>query len=109
LAAVWIGAAIAAGHGLYGIVYRTLNVAGVVDVDGAAFDAARHGWVLWDLFLFEPWFLIEGVLFGALTGGDGGCRGPATLDHRRGCRRDGGHHDRDAGAAGGLRYSVRRR
>ena len=27
------------------------------------FDASRHGWVIWDLLVFEPWFLIEGVLF----------------------------------------------
>ena len=57
------GAAIAAGHGVYGIVYRSLTVAGVVDVDGQSFDASRHGWVVWDLLVFEPWFLIEGLLF----------------------------------------------
>jgi hypothetical protein len=57
------GAAIAAGHGLYGIIYRVLTVAGVVEVDGRPFDATLHGRVLWDLFVFEPWFLIEGLLF----------------------------------------------
>ena len=25
----------------------------------------RHEWVLWDLCVVEPWFLIEGVLFAA--------------------------------------------
>ena len=57
------GAAIAAGHGVYGIVYRSLTVAGVVAVGGQSFDASRHGWVVWDLVVFEPWFLIEGLLF----------------------------------------------
>jgi hypothetical protein len=58
-----LGAAIATAHGLYGIVYRFLTLAGVVDIDGQAFDASRHGWVLWDLLVFEPWFLVEGLLF----------------------------------------------
>ena len=58
------GCAIAASHGVYGIVSRALQVAGVVQVDGQPFDAGRHPWVLWDLLVFEPWFLIEGVLFG---------------------------------------------
>lgn len=58
-----VGAAIAAGHGLYGIVYRSLTVAGMIDIDGRSFDAARQGWVVWDLLVFEPWFLIEGLLF----------------------------------------------
>ena len=57
------GAAIAGSHGAFGIIYRALNVAGLSYIDGTAFDASRHEWVLWDLFVFEPWFLIEGVLF----------------------------------------------
>jgi len=56
------GSAIAAAHGLYGIVYRSVTVAGAIDVDGQSFDASRHGWVIWDLLVFEPWFLIEGLL-----------------------------------------------
>lgn len=63
LAACLAGAAIAGSHGAFGIAYRALNVAGVTDIDGSAFDASEHEWVLWDLFVFEPWFLIEGVLF----------------------------------------------
>jgi hypothetical protein len=59
------GAAIAGSHGAYGIVYRLLNVVGVVAVDGRGFTASEHPWVLWDLLVFEPWFLIEGVLFAA--------------------------------------------
>jgi hypothetical protein len=63
LAACAAGAAIAASHGAFGILYRALNVAGVTDIDGAAFDVSRHEWVLWDLLVFEPWFLVEGLLF----------------------------------------------
>ena len=66
LIASWLGVAIAAGHGLFGIVYRTLHVAGVTDIDGRSFELDRHGWVLWDLLVFEPWFLIEGILFAAV-------------------------------------------
>ena len=62
------GSAIAAAHGLYGIVYRSLTVAGAIDVDGQSFDASRHGWVIWDLLVFEPWFLIEGLLLAGLGG-----------------------------------------
>ncbi len=57
------GASIAMSHGVYGIVYRVLNIVGVVDIDGQRFTTAQHPWVLWDLFVFEPWFLIEGGLF----------------------------------------------
>ena len=31
------GVVIAGGHGVFGIIYRALNVAGVTDIDGAAF------------------------------------------------------------------------
>jgi hypothetical protein len=68
LAACAGGAAIAGSHGAFGIAYRALNVAGVVEVDDVAFDASKHGWVLWDLLLFEPWFLAEGLLFIAAGG-----------------------------------------
>jgi hypothetical protein len=63
LAACLAGASIAVSHGVYGIVYRLLNIVGVVEVDGRGFTTAEHPWVLWDLFVFEPWFIIEGVLF----------------------------------------------
>jgi hypothetical protein len=63
LAACVAGAAIAGSHGAFGIIYRGLNLTGVTNVDGATFDASRHEWVLWDLLVFEPWFLMEGFLF----------------------------------------------
>jgi hypothetical protein len=67
LAACLVGASIATSHGAYGVVYRVLNVAGIVDVDGERFTPTQHPWVVWDLFIFEPWFIIEGVLL-ASTG-----------------------------------------
>lgn len=79
LAACAGGAAIATSHGAFGILYRALNVTGVTDVEGAEFDASSHEWVLWDLFVFEPWFLIEGLLFIAA--------GAAALKTARGRRR----------------------
>jgi hypothetical protein len=63
LGSVLVGTSIATSHGLYGIVYRILNLAGVVKVDGEKATVSEHPWVLWDLLVFEPWFLIEGVLF----------------------------------------------
>jgi hypothetical protein len=64
LAIAGAGCAIATAHGVYGIGFRALALAGVSDVDGEPFDLSEHGWVLWDLLAIEPWFLVEGVLLG---------------------------------------------
>jgi len=40
----------------------------LTEIEGEPFDASTHGWALWDLFVFEPWFLIEGILFIAAGG-----------------------------------------
>jgi hypothetical protein len=63
LGAALIGASIATAHGLYGILYRVLNLTGIIEIDGQRATVADHPWVLWDLVIFEPWFLIEGILF----------------------------------------------
>jgi hypothetical protein len=63
LAATLVGATIAASHGMYGIAYRVLNIVGVIDIEGQSFELSTHPWVVWDLVLFEPWFLLEGILF----------------------------------------------
>jgi hypothetical protein len=63
------GCSIAASHGIYGIVDRALEVAG----------ADRPRWVLWDLLVFEPWFLSEGVLFAVA----GWCYLTSPADRRR--------------------------
>jgi hypothetical protein len=64
LAIACIGCALSVAHGVYGIIDRTLIVTGVTLVESRPFALDEHAWVLWDLLVFEPWFLIEGVLFG---------------------------------------------
>jgi hypothetical protein len=66
LAICLIGCALAASHGIYGIIHRILQIAGVIGLDSGPFNTNEHAFVLWDLFLFEPWFTIEGVLLGIL-------------------------------------------
>jgi hypothetical protein len=50
----WLGWSIAAAHGLIGIWTRLIEVR----------EMGPAKWLLWDLLVFEPWFLIEGILFG---------------------------------------------
>jgi len=58
------GCSVSASHGIYGIVYRILQIRGVVGLEPETFYAREDVYVLWDLVLFEPWFLIEGILLG---------------------------------------------
>ena len=58
LAVACLGSAVAAVHGVYGIVARALTVSAL----GPA-NVPSH--ILWDLFMLEPWFLIEGLLLAA--------------------------------------------
>jgi hypothetical protein len=59
LAVALFGCAVAASHGFYGIIYRILQLTGVIGAEVSPFGAKS----LWaDLLLFEPWFLIEGIL-----------------------------------------------
>jgi hypothetical protein len=62
LAVLGAGAAVALSHGAYGVIFRIEQATGLREVDGVPFDRELHGWVLWDLFLIEPWFFVEGVL-----------------------------------------------
>jgi hypothetical protein len=64
LAIVWAGCVLSIAHAIYGIVDRTLVVTGVRLVESRQFAVDEHGWILWDLLVFEPWFLVEGLLFG---------------------------------------------
>ncbi len=64
LAMAWAGCSLAASHGLDGLVNRLLQFAGLATVEGAPFGLPEHAYVVWDLLLFEPWFLIEGLLLG---------------------------------------------
>jgi hypothetical protein len=56
------GAAVALSHGAYGVVFRIEQATGLREIDGVPFDRGVHGWVLWDLFVIEPWFFVEGIL-----------------------------------------------
>lgn len=64
LAIALAGCSLATSHGMYGIVNRILQIAGVAAVESAPFKLTEHTYVVWDLVLFEPWFLIEGILLG---------------------------------------------
>ena len=61
-----IGCAISTSHGIYGIIYRILQMAGVIELESGTFNLNEHTYVLWDLILFEPWFTIEGLLLGVV-------------------------------------------
>ncbi|WP_312471456.1 DUF3995 domain-containing protein [Neobacillus sp.] len=60
----WAGCSLSASHGIYGIVYRILQIRWVVGLESGSFHFHEDAYVLWDLVLFEPWFLIEGILLG---------------------------------------------
>jgi hypothetical protein len=64
LAFALIGSMIATSHGIYGLVYRALQLLGLVNLDSDYGNAQSY--LLWDLFLFEPWFIIEGILLGCV-------------------------------------------
>jgi hypothetical protein len=66
LGIAWAGCAIATSHGVFGIVYRMMQMAGAIELESGPFNRAEHAYVLWDLLLFEPWFVIEGLLLGIL-------------------------------------------
>jgi len=79
LTIAWAGAVLSVAHGVYGIVDRTLIVTGVTLVESRHFVLEQDAWVLWDLLVFEPWFLIEGLLFGLV----GWAVLPQARDRRR--------------------------
>jgi hypothetical protein len=57
-----LGCSIATAHGIYGIVYRALQIAGVIGLGNGTFGIRDGTYVVWDMVIFEPWFLIEGIL-----------------------------------------------
>lgn len=65
LAATWLGCVVPAAHGIYGIVNRVSVITGISTLNAQAFTLPKDVWVLWDLLVFEPWFLFAGILFGA--------------------------------------------
>jgi hypothetical protein len=66
LGIVLAGCALSTSHGIYGIVHRILQMAGVVELESGPFHPMEHAYVLWDLLVFEPWFAIEGILLAAM-------------------------------------------
>lgn len=71
LAPIWIGSVVCVSHAAFGIVTKSLYLAGVhgaVDFPAlpgtsvAAAAAANHTAAVLDLAVFEPWFLLEGIL-----------------------------------------------
>ncbi|RST76139.1 DUF3995 domain-containing protein [Siminovitchia acidinfaciens] len=56
------GCSIATSHGIFGIIYRGLQIAGVIGLENRTFDIHDDMYVVWDMVIFEPWFLIEGIL-----------------------------------------------
>ena len=66
LAIVLVGCSLSTSHGIYGIAHRTLQIAGVVELESGPFHPMEHAYVLWDLLVFEPWFAIEGILLAVM-------------------------------------------
>jgi len=70
LAPVWGGAVVCLSHGLFGMTTKSLYASGVqsaVAWPGHLTAAQKNLAALYDLGLFEPWFLIQGLLL-ALAG-----------------------------------------
>jgi Protein of unknown function (DUF3995) len=57
-----LGCSIATAHGIFGIIYRGLQIAGVIGLENGTFNIHDDMYVVWDMVIFEPWFLIEGIL-----------------------------------------------
>jgi Protein of unknown function (DUF3995) len=71
LAPVWAAAAVCVSHGLYGIATKGLYLAGVKSAvswpEQGLTAVQKNLAALHDLAIFEPWFLVQGLLL-ALTG-----------------------------------------
>jgi hypothetical protein len=70
LSAIGAGSVVCLSHGLFGLVTKALYLAGLDTVRFPALvrtAADRHTAAVLDVVLFEPWFLLEGVLL-ALAG-----------------------------------------
>jgi hypothetical protein len=67
LAGAWVVAVGCVMHALIGIITRVLSLAGVLIIDYPFFSTIdRTAADLQALFFNEPWFLVEGVLWGAI-------------------------------------------
>ena len=57
-----VGCSLSTSHGIYGIIHRILQIVGVAELESGPFNPMEDAYVLWDLILIEPWFMIEGIL-----------------------------------------------
>lgn len=57
-----LGCSIGTAHGIFGIVYRGLQIAGVIGLENGTYHIHDDMYVVWDMVMFEQWFLIEGIL-----------------------------------------------
>ena len=65
LTPLWLGSVVSVSHGLYGMVTKALYVAGAhsaVSYPEPLTAAQKNHAALLDLGVFEPWFLIQGLL-----------------------------------------------
>jgi len=65
LTPLWLGSVVSVSHGLYGVVTKALYVAGAhsaVSYPEPLTAAQKNHAALLDLGVFEPWFLIQGLL-----------------------------------------------
>lgn len=65
LTPLWLGSVVSVSHGLYAMVTEALYVAGahpVVSYPEPLTAAQKNHAALLDLVMFEPWFLIQGLL-----------------------------------------------
>ena len=65
LTPLWLGSVVSVSHGLYGMVIKALYVAGAhsaVSYPEPLTAAQKNHAALLDLGVFEPWFLIQGLL-----------------------------------------------
>jgi uncharacterized protein DUF3995 len=71
LAPIWIGSVVCVSHAVFGVITKGLYLSGVhgavnfpalPGASAATAAAANHTAAVLDLAVFEPWFLIEGIL-----------------------------------------------
>ncbi|MCO0599973.1 DUF3995 domain-containing protein [Peribacillus butanolivorans] len=71
LAMGWFACVLPITHAVYGYITKGLFLAGVIPLEFFDFSASAtidiDYMILIDLLLFEPWFLIAGILFGSAT------------------------------------------
>ena len=104
LTPLWLGSVVSVSHGLYGMVTKALYVAGAhsaVSYPEPLTAAQKNHAALLDLGVFEPWFLIQGLLLLL--------RRPLVRAHRRRTSLVDAFADRRSRACRRVRHRPRRR